>query len=387
MENLRPKIKLKAVFKSKAIENAQLVRTTEPLTFGQVDPTASADHGDAFFPIVTGESKRKRVHKAGPRREEHRFQFTHGMASGVPAVHAEEKHSSGYDTSNRVEDVRMANGMNYTLDSQNEHLKPEEASSTEPIQYRQGSLRVKLKPSKFRKISPNPPESLVETDSTNSNFRSTFSALQTQNPDVESRMECRNLASRPEIHITRSEWSGSKLSSSQLNTVRSLDRSVTPRQTRLGRPCKMSSSPHQSKAFKYLWISENKQTEAIEKTEGPLRKDMGKFFAARNGEHYQFQSNKKELEAALMVVKKIMRMDAAEPFNTPVDPVSLGIPVLIGLRIILMLLTHRWTSAPFATHWKREKNMRILEMFSRMFNLSGRTVLNTIIKVILFWIL
>jgi hypothetical protein len=63
----------------------------------------------------------------------------------------------------------------------------------------------------------------------------------------------------------------------------------------------MSSSPHQSKAFKYLWISENKQTEAIEKTEGPLRKDMGKFFAARNGEHHQFQSNKKELEAALMV--------------------------------------------------------------------------------------
>lgn len=27
------------------------------------------------------------------------------------------------------------------------------------------------------------------------------------------------------------------------------------------------------------------------------------------------------------VLKKIMKMEAAEPFNTPVDPVSLGIPV------------------------------------------------------------
>lgn len=329
MDNLRPKLKLKAVFKSKAIENAQSGRTLEPLTICEVDPTASADDKDAF-PNITGGSKRKRVHKAGPRREEHKFLFTHGMASGVPAIHVEEKHSLGYDdTRNRVEDeedARMANGMNYILDNQSEHLKPEEIRSTEPIQYRQRSLRVKLKPSKFRKISPNSPENQVKTDSTKSNFISTFSALQTQNPGVESRMECRNLDSRPEIHITRLESSASKFSRSKLNTVRSLDESITPRQTTLGRPCELSSSPHQRKAFKSLWISENQQTKAIEKTEGPLKKDIGPFSAARNGERYQFHSNKDELESALTVVKKIMRMDAAEPFNTPVDPVSLGIP-------------------------------------------------------------
>ncbi|KAH7301550.1 hypothetical protein KP509_23G031600 [Ceratopteris richardii] len=33
-----------------------------------------------------------------------------------------------------------------------------------------------------------------------------------------------------------------------------------------------------------------------------------------------------ELSRALTVVKKIMRMEAAEPFNVPVDPVALGIP-------------------------------------------------------------
>lgn len=29
------------------------------------------------------------------------------------------------------------------------------------------------------------------------------------------------------------------------------------------------------------------------------------------------------------VIKKVMKMDAAEPFNAPVDPVALGIPVSI----------------------------------------------------------
>ncbi|XP_065049261.1 uncharacterized protein LOC135679436 isoform X1 [Musa acuminata AAA Group] len=36
--------------------------------------------------------------------------------------------------------------------------------------------------------------------------------------------------------------------------------------------------------------------------------------------------NEKELSAALVVIKKVMKMDAAVPFNTPVDPVALGIP-------------------------------------------------------------
>jgi len=75
-------------------------------------------------------------------------------------------------------------------------------------------------------------------------------------------------------------------SSSKLNTVRSLDESITPRQTMLGRPCELTSSPHQRKAFKSLWISENQQTKAFEKTEGPLKKDIGPFSAARNGERH-----------------------------------------------------------------------------------------------------
>ncbi|KAE9599371.1 putative chromatin remodeler Bromodomain family [Lupinus albus] len=36
--------------------------------------------------------------------------------------------------------------------------------------------------------------------------------------------------------------------------------------------------------------------------------------------------NKQELDASLLIIRKIMKMDAAEPFNVPVNPEALGIP-------------------------------------------------------------
>ncbi|PSS02901.1 Bromodomain-containing protein [Actinidia chinensis var. chinensis] len=38
------------------------------------------------------------------------------------------------------------------------------------------------------------------------------------------------------------------------------------------------------------------------------------------------EHKEQELKAALAVIKKVMKMDAAEPFNVPVDPITLGIP-------------------------------------------------------------
>ncbi|XP_065870908.1 SWR1 complex bromodomain subunit bdf1 [Euphorbia lathyris] len=38
------------------------------------------------------------------------------------------------------------------------------------------------------------------------------------------------------------------------------------------------------------------------------------------------QYNKQELDSSLSVIKKVMKMDAAEPFNVPVNPEALGIP-------------------------------------------------------------
>ncbi|RDX97608.1 Bromodomain-containing protein 4B, partial [Mucuna pruriens] len=38
------------------------------------------------------------------------------------------------------------------------------------------------------------------------------------------------------------------------------------------------------------------------------------------------QYNKQELDGSLVVIRKVMKMDAAEPFNVPVNPEALGIP-------------------------------------------------------------
>ncbi|KAG6398658.1 hypothetical protein SASPL_140125 [Salvia splendens] len=42
--------------------------------------------------------------------------------------------------------------------------------------------------------------------------------------------------------------------------------------------------------------------------------------------HKESKHNEQELITALEVIRKIMKMDAAEPFNVPVNPVALGIP-------------------------------------------------------------
>ncbi|KAK6157031.1 hypothetical protein DH2020_011279 [Rehmannia glutinosa] len=42
--------------------------------------------------------------------------------------------------------------------------------------------------------------------------------------------------------------------------------------------------------------------------------------------HQESIYNEQELKAALEVIRKVMKMDAAEPFNAPVNPVALGIP-------------------------------------------------------------
>ncbi|XAR49351.1 hypothetical protein NMG60_11032526 [Bertholletia excelsa] len=45
----------------------------------------------------------------------------------------------------------------------------------------------------------------------------------------------------------------------------------------------------------------------------------------RNSSYLDPEYNAQELKAALAVVKEVMKMDAAEPFNVPVDPIALGI--------------------------------------------------------------
>ncbi|MED6195210.1 hypothetical protein PIB30_035820 [Stylosanthes scabra] len=47
---------------------------------------------------------------------------------------------------------------------------------------------------------------------------------------------------------------------------------------------------------------------------------------SNNPKERNLRYNKQELDASLVVIRKVMKMDAAEPFNVPVNPEALGIP-------------------------------------------------------------
>ncbi|GFZ09571.1 DNA-binding bromodomain-containing protein [Actinidia rufa] len=56
-----------------------------------------------------------------------------------------------------------------------------------------------------------------------------------------------------------------------------------------------------------------------------------------------------ELKTALPVIRKIMKMDAAEPFNVPIDPIALGIPR------VKKNFTKFWTEA--GLHWEQPQEI------------------------------
>jgi hypothetical protein len=82
---------------------------------------------------------------------------------------------------------------------------------------------------------------------------------------------------------------------------------------------KADPEDYQPPPSKQETISESKQVE-----------DAAELRSSHDSEGKQStperQHDDKELAAALEAIKKIMNMDAAEPFNVPVDPVALGIP-------------------------------------------------------------
>ncbi|CAA7396484.1 unnamed protein product [Spirodela intermedia] len=80
-----------------------------------------------------------------------------------------------------------------------------------------------------------------------------------------------------------------------------------------------ANSPLQIKGERERWISDNERTAESSVHIKYRRRDTS---APRVDPRY----DENELRTALVVIKKIMKMEAAEPFNAPVDPVALGIP-------------------------------------------------------------
>ncbi|KAF2320042.1 hypothetical protein GH714_022436 [Hevea brasiliensis] len=95
--------------------------------------------------------------------------------------------------------------------------------------------------------------------------------------------------------------------------------------------------------------------------------------------HQESQYNKQELDSAMLGIKKVMKMDAAETFNVPVNPEALGIPVsgnkALGIPVLKALkgrtLEHQVKDMYI------QFSSTVLDVFWEFFKLNGNSwVLN-----------
>ncbi|KAJ1266854.1 hypothetical protein BS78_07G011100 [Paspalum vaginatum] len=84
-------------------------------------------------------------------------------------------------------------------------------------------------------------------------------------------------------------------------------------------PDRKSESVNEATPSKQEAVSESKEMEDVVELRSSQESEEKQSTPER-------RRDDKELAAALEAIKKVMKMDAAEPFNVPVDPVALGIP-------------------------------------------------------------
>ncbi|WVZ95494.1 hypothetical protein U9M48_041250 [Paspalum notatum var. saurae] len=84
-------------------------------------------------------------------------------------------------------------------------------------------------------------------------------------------------------------------------------------------PDRKSESVSEATPSKQEAVSESKEVEDVVELRSSQESEEKQSTPER-------RRDDKELAAAFEAIKKVMKMDAAEPFNVPVDPVALGIP-------------------------------------------------------------
>lgn len=306
MERLRPKIKLKGAANKKAADSVESERSQDQFKGAPVIPDANVGQGEGFFPVLTGGNKRKRGPRAGERRTKEKQRFTFSRGSTVPSVLGDKEEFSDQEENESKEDievdVKMTDKRQVTTASNGLSTELVEVKGAQSFQQKQGHLKVRVKASKLQEGSSTPEKQRVN-DNENAN-----------SPEV--KKECQ----KPDSKQLE------KASSLILKAARSFDQPSTPRQNRSNKSNEMASSLHQNEIEKLHINSENQEKNMVDISEGLHQRHRRQSHAVEKGQTDQSEYDAKELKDALMVVKKIMKMDAAEPFNTPVNPVALGIP-------------------------------------------------------------
>ncbi|TVU43745.1 hypothetical protein EJB05_10236, partial [Eragrostis curvula] len=129
------------------------------------------------------------------------------------------------------------------------------------------------------------------------------------------KLKFKSKAAEPPPQQSSSEAQAPKDDAGNPETLLSLKQSMRLPRRRLWKAGSETEPPPSNQET----VSENKETD-----------DTSELRSSQESEEKQStperQRDEKELTAALEAIKKVMKMDAAEPFNVPVDPVALGIP-------------------------------------------------------------
>lgn len=173
---------------------------------------------------------------------------------------------------------------------------------------RRGSLRLKVKPSKFRSDSPVPAASQDKSHAADPPRTQAPPRLSGNGKDgSKSGKPAEKLPKTqapPRVSVTGKDG-GKSVKSAEKIPKRSAGTSADGQESSM-RQALSPDLEHRTSAKDGIVAASASQTN-------------------RNSQLRLEQINN-ELTAALMVVRKIMKMEAAEPFNSPVDPVALGIP-------------------------------------------------------------
>ncbi|XP_058097709.1 transcriptional activator SPT7 [Magnolia sinica] len=309
MEKYRLKIKFKAsTTETPTNDNSHGGNTGRPFLVAAVTETnSSSDEG--FLPATCVAMKRKRGHRAGHKKGKSKKPLVveNDPVSIIDNTNTE--YDSGLDD---IDDCQLNSAMEIEATSP----EPDKSSklmsmdvdglNDRPV----GRVKVKLR-SKVLEPKHTYLNELTQSDTD----KSTLQRVLEKHGEVTENMED-GANSRSEMQATLSASTTKKAGSIKIKSSRGLGPSgaVMP-EKHINKP----NSPAQMQEDRTHVLLEN---EKIVDSSTSRESHQRETKLA----HQDHQYNEKELNAALMVIKEIMKTDAAEPFNTPVNPVALGIP-------------------------------------------------------------
>ncbi|XP_042509546.1 bromodomain testis-specific protein isoform X2 [Macadamia integrifolia] len=267
--------------------------------------------------------KRKRGHKKGKQKKQSVSLVSRNeQALNAVSINTD---NSGLDD---IDDAQMDSGMEVeaSVSTRPDYLAKIENTDTEVLsdnptgklghngltdrptgQLGRGRVKVKLKSSKLYESQRTSSDAQTQSDTDKSSLQVGLG----KQVEVTEKMED-SANSLPEMKVASLERSSQKAGSIKIKSSRGLGSS------------KVTVNPGSSQ----LRMQGERTTQTASDSEKPLDSSTSRESNQREPKHpYQNpRYNEEELSAALTVIKKVMKMDAAEPFNVPVNPVALGIP-------------------------------------------------------------